>query len=430
MSDLIETLTSYVPVRIARRAAIEPGTFPRATAESFPAAVLFADISGFTALAERLAASGAVGAEDLTRLLNAYLGRLVEIVAASGGDVLKFAGDAVLSLWQAEDDASLADAVVAACECALEVQARLGDYAADDGTRLSLKLAVGAGKIGTATLGGVRDRWEFLVAGPPIEQVGAANAHASPGDTICSPEAWALAAARCDGEAAPGGNVRLERVREPVALAPLEPVAVPPEAAAALRAYIPAAIRDRLDAGQSDRLAELRRLTVLYVNLPDLTEDTDLDAADEMIRTLQDALYRHEGSINKLNVDDHGASLLAALGLPPLAHEDDALRGALAALAMHEALERLGFRCSIGVTTGLAFCGSVGGERRREYTIMGEVVNLAARLMQAAMGGVLCDRETEAAAPAGRLAFDPLAEMKVKGRKEPVDVFRPREAAR
>ena len=41
---------------------------------------------------------------------------------------------------------------------------------------------------------------------------------------------------------------------------------------------------------------------------------------------LQAELYRFEGSVNKLNVDEKGASLLAALGLPPLAHEDDARR--------------------------------------------------------------------------------------------------------
>ena len=116
MSDLIETLASYVPVRIARRAATDPGPFPRATTESFPAAVLFADISGFTALAERLAARGAVGAEDLTRLLNAYLGRLVEVVAASGGDVLKFRGDALLLLFSGDVHAERA------CRAASEMQ--------------------------------------------------------------------------------------------------------------------------------------------------------------------------------------------------------------------------------------------------------------------------------------------------------------------
>lgn len=424
MPARVETLASYVPGWIARRAATDSEPFPRPTSDVFPAAVLFADISGFTALTERLAARGAAGAEDLTRLLNAYLGELVEMIATAGGDVMKFAGDAVLALWPVESDEELAEQVLRAAQCALAIQAKLHDYPVADDVRLSLKLAIGAGTVVTATLGGIRERWEFLVAGPPLAQVGAANGHASPGQTLCAPEAWALVAARCRGREVADGHVLLEAVDDPAPPRPIDLVVVPPERSQALRAFIPAAIRSRLDAGQSDWLAELRRLTILFVNLPDLTHRTPLDEAQQTLRAAQTSLYRYEGSVNKLSVDDKGASLIAVMGLPPLAHEDDAARGAHAALAMKESLDALGLRCSIGVTTGLAFCGSVGGSRRREYTIMGDVVNLAARLMQAAKGGILCDAPTAAAA-AGRLDFDELEPIKVKGKKEPIAIFRP-----
>lgn len=420
----VETLAGYVPAWIARRAANDPD-FPRAATEAFPAATLFADISGFTALTERLAARGAAGAEDLTRLLNAYLGRLVELVSASGGDIVKFAGDAILVLWEARDQEDLVERVRRAVECALGIQAQLHDCAVADDVRLSLKLAVGAGTVAAATLGGVFDRWEFLVAGPPLSQVGAANAYAEPGQTVLSPEAWALAAEFCDGEPLEEGHMRLDRVRVPLKnrIAP-DLNWLPSSAAPGLRAFIPAAIRSRLDAGQSDWLAELRTVTVIFVNLPDLTHRTPLEQAHEIMRTMQTTLYRYEGSINKLSVDDKGASLIGVMGLPPLAHEDDPARGAHASLAMREALDRMGLRGSIGVTTGLAFCGSVGGPSRREYTVMGDVVNLAARLMQAAKGGILCDRQTATGA-AGRLAFEPLEPIMVKGKKEPVAIFRP-----
>jgi class 3 adenylate cyclase len=62
--------------------------------ERFPAAVLFADISGFTALTEHLAQQGPAGAEILTRELNTYFGRLIDLITIHGGDVIKFAGDA------------------------------------------------------------------------------------------------------------------------------------------------------------------------------------------------------------------------------------------------------------------------------------------------------------------------------------------------
>ncbi|MES2571528.1 MAG: AAA family ATPase, partial [Verrucomicrobiota bacterium] len=135
-------------------------------------------------------------------------------------------------------------------------------------------------------------------------------------------------------------------------------------------------------------------------------------------------LYRYEGSVNKLNVDDKGVTLVAALGLPPLAHEDDALRGVLAGLSMHDELTRLGWRSSVGVTSGGVFCGTIGSEKRCEYTIMGDVVNLSARLMQAAAGGVLCDEPTFKAAQT-RLIWEILAPIKVKGKDRPIPIFRP-----
>src|SRR4051794_34423238 len=132
MPTHVETLASYVPARVARRAAADPGSFSEPAGEAIHAAVLFADISGFTALTERLAVRGAAGAEDLTRLLNAYLGQLVDMVTGAGGDVLKFAGDAVLALWAADDESGLTDAVVRVCSCALAIQERLNDYAVAD----------------------------------------------------------------------------------------------------------------------------------------------------------------------------------------------------------------------------------------------------------------------------------------------------------
>jgi class 3 adenylate cyclase len=51
---------------------------------------------------------------------------------------------------------------------------------------------------------------------------------------------------------------------------------------------------------------------------------------------------------------------------------------------------------SVGVTTGVVFCGVVGATMRKEYTVLGDTVNLSARLMQYACangGGVVCDQQ-------------------------------------
>ena len=139
----------------------------------------------------------------------------------------------------------------------------------------------------------------------------------------------------------------------------------------------------RLAAGQSGWLAELRLITVLFINLPHFNDAVSLEDAQSAMQTLQEMIYRYEGSINKLSVDDKGTTLIAALGLPPLAHEDDPARGVQAAIATQARLQAMAVQGAIGIASGRIYCGSVGNSRRREYTMIGAAGNRAARLMQA-----------------------------------------------
>ncbi|MGH2521903.1 MAG: adenylate/guanylate cyclase domain-containing protein, partial [Anaerolineales bacterium] len=435
MLKVLDTLASYVPALVTRRVASDPATITAPTFERFPAVALFTDISGFTPLAERLSLQGPQGVEELSRLLNAYFGQLIDLITAHGGDVVKFAGDALLALWKA-DDSLLRASTLSAAQCAIAAQKMLQDFEATE-VRLALRMGIGSGEATVEHLGGEYGLWQFLVAGDLLEQAAQAQGQAEPGQVILSPDAWALVHQACDGQPLPTGGIRLEAVRDPLTPAPLPKTSIPAEGDAALRAYVPGTILSRLVAGQTGWLAELRRVTVIFVHLPALNHTTPLEQAHEAIRALQMALYRYEGSVDKLSIDEKGVSLIAALGLPPLAHEDDAARGVQAALAMKAALRQLNWPGAVGVATGRAFCGSIGNERRREYTMIGDVVNLAARLMQAAPlhldarvdeerdGGILCDAATYQAAQRV-IEFEPLPAITVKGRVEPVPVYRPR----
>jgi tetratricopeptide (TPR) repeat protein len=257
-----------------------------------------------------------------------------------------------------------------------------------------------------------------------VPETAGAVRQAEPGQVVLSRPAWTLVEPQASGDPLADG-VRLRSLpsrARPAADA--SPPPLPADAEAVLAPYLPRAVLPSLLAGQEAWLAELRQVTVLFVNLPDLDEQVPLEEADRAMRALQTALYRFEGSINKLSVDDKGTTLVAALGLPPLAHEDDPARGVQAGLAMCAALAGLGRRAAVGVTTGRAFCGAVGNRRRREYTMLGAVVNLAARLMQEAGQGVLCDAATAEAARSV-LVFERLAPLTVKGVSGPVPVYRP-----
>lgn len=454
MSDeLISTLASYVPTLIKRQLAQNPEPITAPTAEQFPAAVLFADISGFTALTERLAQKGPAGAEELTSLLNAYFGQLIGLITRHGGDIAKFAGDALIALWPAAGEAQLTQVTQQAAQCALEIQRQLNAYQAAPGIQLSLKLLLGAGDIRALHLGGIFNRWEFLVTGEPLARVGAVAHLVRPGETVLTAPAWRLLHPLANGtpltETESGLVVRLDRLNQPLPLPVDHLLPLTPALESGLRAYLPGAILTRLAAGLSGWLAELRRVTVLFVNLPNLDYGMALGQAHQLMRSLQTAIYRYEGSINKLSVDDKGVTLIAAFGLPPLSHEDDPIRGVQAALDIQRQLGELELASAIGITTGRAFCGSVGNDQRREYTMIGDVINLAARLMQAAEGDILCDAATyhgtqssaalelmlgvdlDGSGAIGDVPyFESLPPLMVKGKSQPIQVFRPRSQGR
>tara|TARA_R110002073_G_scaffold7456_1_gene42363 strand:- start:25759 stop:29805 length:4047 start_codon:yes stop_codon:yes gene_type:complete len=423
----VDAYARFLPELIIENAA-DSKLLDAAGIEQFGCSVMFADISGFTPLAERYAAAGAGGAEQLTATLNAYFSRLVGIIQAHGGDVVKFAGDAVLALWRdGSSDRDLAFASWRATQCGLAIQAELRDYSAD-GVALKLRIAIGAGDVNVVRVGGVFGRWEFLIAGKPLSQVGLVSDDIDPGFCGVSIEVWRLLESHTG--AAPKGVSLGEDIKQVDHIEViahrrnLPPLDLDDGKAPLLRGYLPAAVTHRLDANQDAYIGELRRLTILFVNLPDIDYRTPVDLAQTIMVALQESCYRYEGSINKLSVDDKGVSLLAALGLPPLAHEDDPDRGLKVAVTIRDRLAKLGIRCSIGVSTGRVYCGVVGSPLRREYTIMGDSVNLAARLMQNANDSILCDETSFHRASMDLKFSDPIS-IRLKGKSALETVYQP-----
>lgn len=91
-SELLATLmkmSSYVPRLVVRRLAHSQQAIHCPETESFPACVMFADVSGFTSLTEKLSSAGDHGIERLKNVLNTYFESLIGIIYKFGGDVIK-----------------------------------------------------------------------------------------------------------------------------------------------------------------------------------------------------------------------------------------------------------------------------------------------------------------------------------------------------
>ncbi len=411
----------YVPQQLQRTFGEWSAPLARPLRQSAQGAVLFFDISGFTSLCERFAHRGPAGLEALSTLLNAYFGTLVSTIAEHGGDIISFAGDAMLAAWYSP---SLQQAALRAARCGLALQARNADVAATTPEKLSLKVAVDVGEISLTYTGGVRNRWEYFIGGSALKGLFGQEQHLQKDRVLLAPGAWECMKQQARVQRLASGWLQLVSLEGAPSPERLRAPELSPEAAQVLKGFVPAGIRSRIEAGQNDWLAELRQITVLFLNLPEVGIHTPLEQAQNVVEAIQRAVYRFEGSISQFSVDEKGVMVVAVFGLPPLSHEDDPLRGALAGLAVHEAVLGQGVDCSIGIATGRVFSGTLGSSERRMYALIGDTMNLAARLMKAGANDILCDEATHAGAVA-RLDFEALPPRTVKGKAAPVAIYRP-----
>lgn len=424
MTKLQEALLAYVPRLVLERLRADDSAGLEARAESLQGALLSADISGSTELAERLAGDGAAGAEAFNKILNRTLGSVVDAIGEWGGDVVKFTGDGLLALWPlAADSGDLAAPTLVAAACALEVRRRLAHAPAEGGVRLSARIGVGCGELSAVRVGGYGGRLEVVLMGPTLVETSLAERAAPAGEVVIAPRAHALLASAALGAPLPGGALRLEGLHDPVSPARAALGELPLPSEALLRAYAPLSVLSRLEAGQSDWLSELRRVSMMFVRLR-VDSGVSLDALQSVVQRVQRTLERFEGVLARIGVDERGLVVLAGFGLPPFSHDDDPLRAAQAALELRAALGEIGVRASFGVATGRVFCGAVGTARRREYTVVGDAANVAARLMEAANDDALCDAATFSAAR-GAIEFESLAPLRLKGKAASVPAHRP-----
>ncbi|MBL9134598.1 MAG: AAA family ATPase, partial [Verrucomicrobiales bacterium] len=386
---------------------------------AIPGVVLFADVSGFTALTEQLAATGAQGLETLSEILNGFFRPAIETIRQCGGDVLTLAGDSVVACWEGETSASLSHAAVAAF--AIQEHSHLA--AGRVGIRLRVRIGLGSGRLDAALVGGIGNRWELVVAGAPLAAVASAERHAKPGEVVVAPAAQTLLPAGLSSTPLADGFLRLDAP-------PLNPAPLPPVRAIQteyLERFIARASVSRHRHGMADWGAELRRVTAVFINLSGSYGDGDLPALpvlQALVERLQTTIPRYGGVINKWTVDDKGVSVLVLFGLPPLSHEDDPHRAVMAACEVVRELPTPTLPLRLAVATGRAFCGRLGTAARHEFTAIGVVVNRAARLALKAPPGEPWMDATTVEASGTRLTFEPMPAVRLKGFPEPVPSFR------
>lgn len=421
---MMESLLAFIPED--RRLALAQGA---GLPDRANGSVLFADISGFTPLTAALAQELGVqrGAEEVLNQINPVYEAIIAELHRYGGSVMGFAGDSI-TCWLDEDRGARAVA------CALAMQAAMRPFTTvktPAGTPISLaiKVAVAAGPARRFIVGDPDIQLIDVLAGRTLDHVASAEKMAEKGEVVVGEEvvpALGGSAQIVEWRQSSGG----ERFAVIGGLSEWPPTAPhPPLLSIALsdeeaRAWALPPVYSRLQSGEKF-LAELRPSIALFLKYTGIDYDNDEAAGaklDAYVRWLQATAQKQEGFLIQLTIGDKGSYAYFSFGAP-LAHDDDSIRAVASALDLQYIPPELDFISDIriGISRGRVWAGECGARIRHTYGVMGNEVNMAARLMgKAAPGQILVRRRV--AEEARAFQFRQLGLITVKGGAEPIPV--------
>jgi predicted ATPase/class 3 adenylate cyclase len=420
--------------------------------------LLFADISGFTAMSERLSRIGREGAEEINTIVNRYFGTMLSILRDHHGQLVEFGGDALLGLFFEPDSTTRA------VQAAQSMQAAMGAFTetqTSQGTfTVQMKVGIHKGRFFAAQLGTPRGM-QYALFGADVSATAAAESAAEAGQILIGPATKQAISVPCKTlPASHSPYLAVEQI-EPAAM--LSYLSSPPypqfsqptldslrravKLLDALTPYLPTGLLARLANApqEASQQGEHRLAAILFANVHGLGEIADrlgpgnepqiVSALNQYLVAMEREIQRFGGVINTIDLNKQGDKLFTSFGAP-LAHEDDAERAVHAALAMQEKLSQISHSLpteaglpdlhlaqKIGISFGYLFAGYVGTSWRHDYSVMGDDTNLAARLMaKAELGTVLVSGDVRRKVQAV-FELTPRGEVMLKGKSEPIATF-------
>ncbi|KAL2712439.1 adenylate cyclase type 10-like, partial [Vespula squamosa] len=415
--------------------------------------LMLGDISGFTNFVEKYTRMGKGGASKLTETLNSYIGVMVQEILSQNGDVLKFSGDAFIVMWKLENNNNMRDLTTTAIQTACIIQKHFGIYQTEVGITLRVKLAIASGKTYFMSIGDPKNMSYYMITGRPVWEVKRAEKLCKGGDILVSLSTWQwinpteyiyetypdglhILVVTCsstwytlkgsympsekddwnndldksdinkssitmDNNMSSVTETLYERRMEEIdySLRPKIIKLAKAHLKDALKSYI---LRPVIRSVEMDEpleyLSEMRQVVIVFVNASlDVTKIKQMmkliDAAYKTVCRIVDNM---QGCVNKTSLFDKDLMFLCIFGLRGDKHELESQIGLKCAFRLRIALKKLAniTDVSVGVTTGITYCGVIGHALRKEYTVIGMAVNKAARLMMVYDNKVVCDRDS------------------------------------
>lgn len=373
-----ERAALYVP-RVLQQHLVEA---PQRRAWVADGTAVFADVSGFTKLSEALARKGKEGAEQITETIERVFHDLLGVAYERGGSLLKFGGDALLLWFQGDHHAARA------CGTAFMMRTVLGDIGAiefpDVSVTLRISQGVHSGRFEFFAIGEAHR--ELLTVGPGWSRLAASETAADADQILVTSETAAALPEECLGESVAPGRL-LCAAPAHVAKMPFMPR--PALATETLARCLSGAIRTQVLAGGGG--SEHRPVAIAFIKFTGtdalITELGVTGAASslhETVSLVQAAAEEQDVAFLASDVDADGGKLILTAGAPKATgNDEERLLLALRKIVTSEPPLPL----KIGVHRGAVFAGDIGPPYRRTYTVMGDTVNLTARLMAKAEPG-------------------------------------------
>jgi class 3 adenylate cyclase len=303
---------------------------------------------------------------------------------------------------------------------------------------LTCHIAVSAGEVCLAVLGGVGEVWSAAVNGPCLSDLSSCIDDARSQELVISNPAYSLAKKAFDSsleiQELPSGNVRVLGILSDADSADDDVCFIDRFVGSkkgqlplsSLLKFLPMPVLASLRADSFQSIGELREVTTMFVKLDTFSfeEHRDLSTLQPYVSSVQEALARTGGYLRQFIVDDKGCVIIGLWGVPTASFTNNATRALHCAVNIILRAGPMGHRCSIGITSGKAFCGTIGSILRRDYVAIGDDVNMAARLMGKAHGSILVSADLhQDLSPEVQRHMHEVAPLKLKGKDEPVITF-------
>ncbi len=361
------------------------------------ATAMFADISGFTSLTESLMKEGKYGAEILSNILNDLFKQIENAVYSNRGYISSFAGDAFTGIFKSPDNAVNAGIIL---------QNIFSEFKSVNIKKKSIKLSVKVGiAYGSISWGipGKKDRYSFFFKGKAISKAAECEGVCNPGEIIIDEKLHKNLKTR----------IMLEKrdkyfiLKNRDIVIPINDYSMPK----CKKQYLFNIFHNNIISAEN----EFRETVNIFINFSNFTNNNSLFSFVDKIRDIAD---RSGGYFNTIDFGDKGNFILIVFGAP-LSMGNNIER---ACLFIDEIREIFGLRIRAGITYGNVFAGFIGS-KRCTYTVLGDTVNLAARLMgMSKYGEILCDSNLIKHASKIR-EFKHKGQFKVKGKKNYNDIY-------